>query len=170
MDSVTEEALEGVKFTVQRQLHSSYTAVTTNLTNEDGIVTVYENIDIIDANNDAYTITEIDLGTNKYIKLKNPLSITIKKAIENNLYNVSEVTIDTSVGSKDVELEDGTFVTVEAEIISEDSGNIVQITIPNKPITGKYDFKIKKTVDGTNQAISGVKFKINNQSELRTNR
>ena len=170
VDSTTEEALEGVKFTVQRQPSSSYTAVTTNLTNEDGIVTVYENIDIIDANNDAYTITEIDLGTNKYIKLKNPLSITIKKAIENNLYNISEVTIDTSVGSKDVELEDGTFVTVEAEIISEDSGNIVQITIPNKPIAGKYDFKIKKTVDGINQAISGVKFKINNQSELRTNR
>lgn len=159
IDDKTKEALSGVTFKVLRQPPSYNYEVTTDTTNNEGITNVFEDKDIVDCDTEHYTIKEINLGNNKYIKLKSELSLQIKKEIQDYKYKVSEVSFGNSGQTKTVKLQDESEVEVKAEIVEE---NIVQVTIPNKPIEGSYSLKLKKIDSETNNPISGVKFKIKN--------
>ncbi len=79
---------------------------------------------------DEYTITEVDVGSNKLIKIEEEIKVYVTKSNVNGKYLPSKVSFkkDTEVKEKVVKLEDETNVTITASI----SGNTVKITIPNK--------------------------------------
>ena len=109
-------------------------------TNNEGIVSIVENRKITKVGTDEYTITEVSVDKEKYIQLKEQFTFYVTKEIQDNSYKATSVSFekDKEVKTKKVTLEDGTKVTLQAQII----GNTVKITIPNKPIVKQLDFDL----------------------------
>ena len=143
------EKLAGVKFTVQEGKEE---AKEYGPTGENGKVTVFENKAIKAMGTDEYTITELSLNQENYekvennvktegfIKIKESFKIYVTKEVRDNSYKATKVSFDNlkEEKTKKVELEDGTFVTLKASIV----GNMVKITIPNKPDTKQLNFDL----------------------------
>jgi len=149
--------ISGVKFKVKE---GNGEAKTYGPTGVDGTVTVFEDKDVTKAGLYGYTITEIDVGNNKYIKIKDEINVYIKIAEVNNKFVATKVSFNqqAELKNRNVKLEDGTNVNVTARI---ENGKVI-ITIPNKPNPeGKYSLILEK-VDSKepNKKISGVKFKV----------
>ncbi len=150
--------LENVTFSLNTKINgkvgqTAFTATDSNgLTNT--ITTQIENTEI-----DSYTINEINLGINEYIKLKNPISFAITKEIvggtfrANGIYffneNIEEIkdikyVFGTRI-TKTVELLDGRTVEVSA-ILNNDG--FISITIPNLEEIKKFDLALRKFITG----------------------
>jgi len=120
--------ISGVKFKVKE---GNGEAKTYGPTGVDGTVTVFEDKDVTKAGLYGYTITEIDVGNNKYIKIKDEINVYIKIAEVNNKFVATKVSFNqqAELKNRNVKLEDGTNVNVTARI---ENGKVI-ITIPNKP-------------------------------------
>ena len=130
-------------------------------------------------NDDVYVINEVSAPT--YLKLKNNISLTVKKGIADNQYKVTKIiareistsnSVSLAVGQqkevtlKNVKLADNS-TSVDIKISIDDKQNI-SITVPNKSITGRYNLKIKKYDQTTKKALEGVAFKINDANQPKT--
>ena len=130
-------------------------------------------------NDDVYVINEVSAPT--YLKLKNNISLTVKKGIADNQYKVTKIiareistsnSVSLAVGQQkevtlnDVKLADNS-TSVDIKISIDDKQNI-SITVPNKSITGRYNLKIKKYDQTTKKALEGVAFKINDANQPKT--
>ncbi|HJJ10731.1 MAG TPA: SpaH/EbpB family LPXTG-anchored major pilin [Clostridiaceae bacterium] len=167
-ESENNAPVQGVKFKVNNE--------TKGPTNEQGIATVEENKEITKDNvsqTDKYEITEVDLGENNLVKLKNGLIVYVTKSLDesNKRYIVSganfeygdQATNSGNIVEKDVTLDDESETKAKLQIIN----NIVTITIPN---TVKGDYKLsvgkKSTEDSkylnnnNNDFISGASFEV----------
>ncbi len=111
-------------------------------TGSDGIVKIFQAKSISQEGIDEYTITEVDLGKNEYIKIKDEIKVYVTKSKTSDKFVASKVSFekDKTVINKQVKLEDGTDVDVTATI----SDNIVKITIPNKP--REFDMALRKNI------------------------
>ena len=153
----------------------------TNLsaTNASGITKCEENKTITSSTlqSDVYTVEEISIDTNKYIKLAKPVTLTVNKGLDadGKNYIVTGMKLEgtgknsttifkqgvNSVSLSGVILENGLnsdlkntpTVTVKATY----DGNVITVEIPNKEIQGIYSLKIKK-VDEENTPISNIYF------------
>ena len=107
-------------------------------TGSDGKVKVFAAKSITQEGIDEYTITEVDLGDNEYVKIKDEIKVYVTKSKTSEKFVASKVSFEKNkdVTSKQVKLEDGTDVVVTAGI----SGNTVKITVPNKPEEKPKDF------------------------------
>lgn len=167
-ESENNAPVQGVKFKVNNEIKGP--------TNEQGIATVEENKEITKDNvsqTDKYEITEVDLGENNLVKLKNGLIVYVTKSLDesNKRYIVSganfeygdQATNSGNIVEKDVTLDDESETKAKLQIIN----NIVTITIPN---TVKGDYKLsvgkKSTEDSkylnnnNNDFISGASFEV----------
>ena len=180
VEEETETPLSNVKFTVEKRINSLSSTdyeeiVSSQNTDKDGYVTFVNLTEMKLEENTAftfYTIKEVDIGNNNVIKLKNDIQIVTNIAwnYEINRYELNAKFIDGTT-SKEVELEDGTTVTIEiniedSEISLEDgtkaTAKLVTLTIPNKNVKeGKYGLTIKKVNASENdKPVGGVKFKV----------
>ena len=156
------QPLSGVSFKVEAEINGTQdnTLADNKLTNDEGIISLKDIIQITKDNYekvDTYTIKEINLGTDKWIKRNEEIKVNVKKLFnaQTKEYTVEAKFDDNSI-SKEFTLEDGTKVTATVNI----QNNIVTITIPNKNVgNGSYGIKIRK-VDENNQPLSGVSFKV----------
>ena len=115
-------------------------------TGSDGKVEVFKSKSISKEGIDEYTITEVDLGDNKYVKIKDEIKVYVTKSKTSEKFVASKVSFekDKDATSKQVKLEDGTNVVVTASI----SGNTVKITVPNKPeeTPDEFDMALRKNI------------------------
>ena len=95
---------------------------------------------------DEYTITEIDVGENKLVKLRDDITIYVTKSKTSDAFVASKVSFDKNAETttKKVTLEDGTQVNAVASI----SGNTVKVIIPNKPKEEpkEFDMALRKYI------------------------
>ncbi|HBC84807.1 MAG TPA: hypothetical protein DCZ30_05245 [Clostridiales bacterium] len=115
-------------------------------TDSKGEVTIVNNKAIEKEGIDEYTITEIEVGNNKLVKVKDEIKLYITKANVNGKYVPSKVSFekDKEVKEKVVKLEDGTNSTVKTTIYE----NIVKVIIPNKPVEEpkEFDMALRKYI------------------------
>ena len=156
------QPLSGVSFKVEAEINGTQdnTLADNKLTNDEGIISLKDIIQITKDNYekvDTYTIKEINLGTDKLIKINEEIKGNVKKLFnaQTKEYTVEAKFDDNSI-SKEFTLEDGTKVTATVNI----QNNIVTITIPNKTKKeGNYVLNIKKVTANGNEIVGGVKFK-----------
>ena len=140
----------GVLFTINETLKDKNETVSRGPTGTDGIVTIESDVPINKNNfetTDIYTISEVDVGQNKLLKLNESVTINVKKQINpiTNQYEVESATFDNGTTSKTVTLENGSSVTTTLDA----ANNIVTITIPNKDTTS---INVKKDwIDNNNE-------------------
>ena len=150
------EPLSGVSFKVKEGTKEENTY---GPTKADGKVTIVSNKPIETVGVDKYTITEIVMQDNPYISIKDDIDIYITKEVVNKNYEATKVSFEegNDVKSKQVELQDGTRVTVVATL----TNGKVTITIPNNSIEGQYDLTLIKVdqKDGKTP-LAGVTFDV----------
>lgn len=121
---------------------------------------------------DVYTISEINIDTNKYVKLKAPIVLRVRKGLNDANTDYVPVSIRLEgtgissekfeVGKTSVELEgialtNDKLVTVKATL----TNNNIVVEIPNEEVNGGYSVKIKKVnADKNNAKIPGTTFKV----------
>ena len=153
-------------------------------TDANGFVNYFNNkpIDGDSLQDDVYEIKEVYVDTNKYIKINNPIKLTVKKgkSADGKSYKVTGMTLEgknndrtiystgtTSVTLNNVSVYYGGKVTVRAELDTET--DTINVLIPNKDLKGSYSVKIRKVNEEDNSPITGVKFKVepyvNNETE-----
>jgi len=146
INSITQEVIDGATFKV----NGVETMPTSN-----GVVNViekrYNNTTINEV--DEYTITEVKVDSDtEYLKIKEPITVYVKKAIQMNYNSKEEECVlslvsfdkDKTIVYKNVELEDGTRVIIELSV----NNNTITLTIPNKP-TG-FDLSLRKFITAVN--------------------
>ena len=153
----SNKKIEGVSFKVKE---GTSEAKTYGPTDSNGLISVFINKNIVKEDVVEYTIEEVNVGNNEYIKLKDQVKFYITLSKANEAYVASKVSFekDKEVKTREVTLQDNSKVNVTATL----SGNTVRITIPNKPdVKGKYSLILEK-VDSTNSDIKlqGVTFKV----------
>ena len=137
----------------------------TRETSEDGMVDVKEKqINYSDSLQiDSYEITELD-NDKPYIKMRDSLTVYVKKAKINNEYKATGVSFvknkwNSSSRSINVTLENGEQLKAKAEIVNNED---IIITIPNKSFSGEYGFELLKTEEDKTSAVEGTTFKVKN--------
>ena len=137
------EKISGVTFKVKE---GSGEAKTYGPTDSNGEVKVVTNKKIEKEGIDEYTITEVNVGKNKLVKVQDEIKLYVTKANVNGKYVASKVSFekDKEVKEKVVKLEDGTNATVTASV----SGNTVKLIIPNKPEDEpkEFDMALRKYI------------------------
>ena len=133
------EKISGVTFKVKE---GSGEVKSYGPTDSNGNVKVVTNKKIEKEGIDEYTITEVNVGKNKLVKVQSEIKLYVTKANVNGKYVASKVSFekDKEVKEKAVKLEDGTNATVTASI----SGNTVKVIIPNKP--EEFDMALRKYI------------------------
>ena len=95
---------------------------------------------------DEYTITEVNLGGNELVKLKDEVTFYVTKSKTSDAFVASKVSFDKNAEAttKQVILEDGTQATAVASL----SENTVRVIIPNKPIEKpkEFDMALRKNI------------------------
>ena len=95
---------------------------------------------------DEYTITEIDVGENKLVKLRDDITIYVTKSKTSDAFVASKVSFDKNAETttKKITLEDGT----QANAVASISGNTVKVIIPNKPKEEpkEFDMALRKYI------------------------
>ena len=131
----SKKKIQGVTFKVK---DGSGVEKTCGPTGTDGKAKVFISKSITEEGIDEYTITEVDVGNNEYISLRDEMKIYVTKSKTDSAYIVSKVSFDKNkeVTSKNVALEDNTQAVATLSI----TGNTVKITIPNKPYATPTDF------------------------------
>lgn len=166
-ESENNAPVQGVKFKVNNE--------TKGPTNEQGIATIEENKKITKDNvnqTDKYEITEVDLGENNLVKLKNGLIVYVTKSLDESKkrYIVSganfeygdQATNSGNIVEKDITLDDESETKAKLQIIN----NIVTITIPNtvkgdyKLSVGKKSAEDSKYLNNNDDFISGASFEV----------
>ena len=138
VNSEDNSAISGVRFTIN--------GTQTSATGSDGTVTAYSDVAIDQSNvgqTTQYTISEVSLPSGaKYFSLTDSLSVYVKTEYKNSAYVLSSVSFDSSssVTTKEVTLDDGTRAKATIGI----NGNIITVTIPNKPI--RFDLALTKKI------------------------
>ena len=134
-----EKKISGVSFKVSEE---GKEAKTYGPTSDKGLVTIFRNKEITGEQTSQYTIKEVDIGNNNYIKMNEEVKVYITTAQKDNKYVVSNVSFekDSNVTTKEVSLEDGTKVNITAKL----SSGVVKITIPNKPVN--FDLALRKYI------------------------
>ena len=99
-------------------------------------------------NVDEYIISEIEDGNSRYLQLKNPINLKVKKSLDSTRENyiVSEISLNNSAYSTErieqqVELKNSTKkVAISAEI----QGNTIFVSVQNIEKDGQYSLMVKK--------------------------
>ena len=151
--------IEGVTFKVKE---GSGEAKSYGPTDSNGLVTIFENKAITKEGVAEYTITEVNVGDNEYISLKDEVKFYITLSKTKDAYVASKVSFEKEgdITKKEVTLQDNSKVTVTANL--DKSKNAITITIPNKPdLKGKYSLILQKvSTINSNIPVSGVTFKV----------
>ena len=152
--SVGGEKVSGVTFKVKEGNgeEKSY-----GPTDSNGEIKVFEGKQITKEGVDEYTITEVNVGKNKLIKVQDQIKIYVTKAIADGKYVVSKASFekDKDAKEKTVTLEDGTKGTVTMT----NTSNLVKVIVPNKKDEPKeFDLALRKNIaeikrDGKNVDI-----------------
>ena len=152
--SVGGEKVSGVTFKVKEGNgeEKSY-----GPTDSNGEIKVFEGKQITKEGVDEYTITEVNVGKNKLIKVQDQIKIYVTKTIADGKYVVSKASFekDKDVKEKTVTLEDGTKGTVTMT----NTNSLVKVIVPNKKDEPKeFDLALRKNIaeikrDGKNVDI-----------------
>ena len=152
--SVGGEKVSGVTFKVKEGNgeEKSY-----GPTDSNGEIKVFEGKQITKEGVDEYTITEVNVGKNKLIKVQDQIKIYVTKAIADGKYVVSKASFekDKDAKEKTVTLEDGTKGTVTMT----NTNSLVKVIVPNKKDEPKeFDLALRKNIaeikrDGKNVDI-----------------
>ena len=126
-------------------------------TDSNGEIKVFEGKQITKEGVDEYTITEVNVGKNKLIKVQDQIKIYVTKTIADGKYVVSKASFekDKDVKEKTVTLEDGTKGTVTMT----NTNSLVKVIVPNKKDEPKeFDLALRKNIaeikrDGKNVDI-----------------
>ena len=126
-------------------------------TDSNGEIKVFEGKQITKEGVDEYTITEVNVGKNKLIKVQDQIKIYVTKAIADGKYVVSKASFekDKDAKEKTVTLEDGTKGTVTMT----NTNSLVKVIVPNKKDEPKeFDLALRKNIaeikrDGKNVDI-----------------
>ena len=140
--SVGGEKVSGVTFKVKEGNgeEKSY-----GPTDSNGEIKVFEGKQITKEGVDEYTITEVNVGKNKLIKVQDQIKIYVTKAIADGKYVVSKASFekDKDAKEKTVTLEDGTKGTVTIT----NTSNLVKVIVPNKKDEPKeFDLALRKNI------------------------
>ena len=107
-----------------------------------------------------YEISEISVGDNDLIKLKDSITVYVKTKNNGTKYTIGSVSFSENsvVNSIQVSLENNVKVTAKIER----SGNIITVKVPNtKTEPGKYQLKLRKVNSSDNNSpVSGVTFSV----------
>ncbi len=126
-------------------------------TDSNGEIKVFEGKQITKEGVDEYTITEVNVGENKLIKVQDQIKIYVTKTIADGKYVVSKASFekDKDAKEKTVTLEDGTKGTVTMT----NTNSLVKVIVPNKKDEPKeFDLALRKNIaeikrDGKNVDI-----------------
>ena len=126
-------------------------------TDSNGEIKVFEGKQITKEGVDEYTITEVNVGKNKLIKVQDQIKIYVTKTIADGKYVVSKASFekDKDAKEKTVTLEDGTKGTVTMT----NTNSLVKVIVPNKKDEPKeFDLALRKNIaeikrDGKNVDI-----------------
>ena len=140
--SVGGEKVSGVTFKVKEGNgeEKSY-----GPTDSNGEIKVFEGKQITKEGVDEYTITEVNVGKNKLIKVQDQIKIYVTKTIADGKYVVSKASFekDKDVKEKTVTLEDETKGTVTIT----NTSNLVKVIVPNKKDEPKeFDLALRKNI------------------------
>ena len=147
-------------------------------TNKDGLISnialttiTKDNVDIVD----NYEIKEVEIKTNEYLELVNPLTVKVEKTKKDNKFIVSKITLS-STGINPDWIIPGTnkntaqlngLETVKsgktgsAKITFDESTQKIKLFVDNPKVEGSFSLKIKKVDnDDENKTLAGVKFGI----------
>ena len=114
-------------------------------TDSNGEIKVFEGKQITKEGVDEYTITEVNVGKNKLIKVQDQIKIYVTKAIADGKYVVSKASFekDKDAKEKTVTLEDGTKGTVTMT----NTNSLVKVIVPNKKDEPKeFDLALRKNI------------------------
>ena len=114
-------------------------------TDSNGEIKVFEGKQITKEGVDEYTITEVNVGKNKLIKVQDQIKIYVTKTIADGKYVVSKASFekDKDVKEKTVTLEDETKGTVTIT----NTSNLVKVIVPNKKDEPKeFDLALRKNI------------------------
>ena len=114
-------------------------------TDSNGEIKVFEGKQITKEGVDEYTITEVNVGKNKLIKVQDQIKIYVTKTIADGKYVVSKASFekDKDVKEKTVTLEDGTKGTVTMT----NTNSLVKVIVPNKKDEPKeFDLALRKNI------------------------
>ena len=107
-----------------------------------------------------YEISEISVGNNDLIKLKDSITVYVKTKNNGTKYTIGSVSFSENsvVNSIQVSLENNVKVTASIERV----GNIITVKVPNtKTEPGKYQLKLRKVNSSDNNSpVSGVTFSV----------
>ena len=173
--SKNNNVVANATFKVESTINGVARTATTGRTNESGLVNI-ANVSLNDASInqvDTFKISEVKIYKEatgneeqiKFVKLVNPLTLSVTKAVSGDEYDVSTLSLSqqgltTVSGSNNitltnVELESGEKVDVKASI---DENNLITVTIPNKEAKGKYSLNLIKTTDNYQETVFNQKF------------
>ena len=152
--SVGGEKVSGVTFKVKEGNGEEKSC---GPTDSNGEIKVFEGKQITKEGVDEYTITEVNVGKNKLIKVQDQIKIYVTKAIADGKYVVSKASFekDKDAKEKTVTLEDGTKGTVTMT----NTNSLVKVIVPNKKDEPKeFDLALRKNIaeikrDGKNVDI-----------------
>ncbi|MBP3501902.1 MAG: SpaH/EbpB family LPXTG-anchored major pilin [Clostridia bacterium] len=181
------------KFGISSTIRNAQRTGTTNVTNgvlsvtngevfivKDGETELQNNQTSL-SKTDIYTITEMDVDD--YLKLKNPIKLSVYKNENNSAYNVSKIVVsevnttnkqelivsdsNKSVTLKGVKLADN-IKTVDI-VVAIDNSNNISVTIPNDDLEGNYNFVLIKRYTNIekNAVIGNIPFKINDNENIK---
>ena len=114
-------------------------------TDSNGEIKVFEGKQITKEGVDEYTITEVNVGKNKLIKVQDQIKIYVTKTIADGKYVVSKASFekDKDAKEKTVTLEDGTKGTVTMT----NTNSLVKVIVPNKKDEPKeFDLALRKNI------------------------
>ena len=114
-------------------------------TDSNGEIKVFEGKQITKEGVDEYTITEVNVGKNKLIKVQDQIKIYVTKTIADGKYVVSKASFekDKDIKEKTVTLEDGTKGTVTMT----NTNSLVKVIVPNKKDEPKeFDLALRKNI------------------------
>ncbi len=114
-------------------------------TDSNGEIKVFEGKQITQEGVDEYTITEVNVGENKLIKVQDQIKIYVTKTIADGKYVVSKASFekDKDAKEKTVTLEDGTKGTVTMT----NTNSLVKVIVPNKKDEPKeFDLALRKNI------------------------
>lgn len=107
-----------------------------------------------------YEISEVSVGNNDLIKLKDSITVYVKTKNNGTKWTINSVSFNENsvVDSIQVSLENNVKVTAKIER----SGNIITVKVPNtKTEPGKYQLKLRKVNSSDNNSpVSGVTFSV----------
>ena len=173
VDSKTNEAVSGLGFNITGTANGTNIGIINGVTGSDGMLNK-ENGSVKSVQMSGATINAVDSfmitelsNAGSYIGLKNPITLTVNKAILNGKYVVSGVKLAQSSNTAEnatnatltnVQLTDDSTVSVTVAV--NDDKNEVLVTVPNKPNEMTYDVKLAKYNEGFRYKISGAQFDV----------